>query len=442
MAAGVALVALALAPAALGKSLVKAIETTLASHPELQRDESLDLAAEQGIDQAFSRFLPTLDLNAASGYEYTNSPGTRGRKGAARNEPQYRKLWRLESSAVARQLAFDGFGALNELRLARAESRGASGLVFDTAERIGIRVVQLYLDVLRTQEFVRFAEENVTEHEVIFSQIKDLTQAGRGVVSDVDQADSRLALAKSGLEQRRGDLRQARARYTETVGEPPENLVRPAEPQYRVPQDMEAAVTEAVANHPAIRVTTATYQARLNEIETIKARFYPRLDLEASGSFNDNQDGTQGPDRDFNARLRMRYNVLNGLGDLAAKRGSRERATAALEDDNERRRRVREDVRVAYQQLITARERLGFLAEHEEAEERVLIGYRGQFELGRRSLLDLLDAQNELFQAHLSLTDGDYRLLLSQFELMFTLGNLLHDLNVAVSAVHGRGTLE
>ena len=303
-------------------------------------------------------------------------------------------------------------------------------------------MVQAFLDILRTQEFVRIAEESAKEHEVILTQITDLAQAGRGLGSDVDQAQSRLALALSGLEQRRGELRQAQARYTETVGEPPENLVRPSEPQFRMPQDMEAAVKVAVANHPAIRITTANYHARLKEIKTIKARFYPRLELEAFGSFNDNQDGVLGPDADLNARLRLRYNILNGLGDLAAKRGSRERATAALEDDRERRRQVREEVRVAYQEVITARERLGFLAEHEAAEERVLTGYRGQFELGRRSLLDLLDAQNELFQARLGLTDGDYRVLLSQFELMFTLGSLLQHLNVAVSAVHGRGTLE
>ncbi len=442
MAAGVAVATLALTPPAAAITLTKAVEKAIATHPELLRDKSLDLAAEQQIDQAFSRFLPTFDLEGSTGYEYTNSPSTRGRNGAGRNQPEYRQLWRTDTSVVGRQLAFDGFGALNQLRLARNESRAASSLVYDTAERVGVRVVQAYLDILRTQEFVRIAEESAKEHQVILTQITDLAQAGRGLGSDVDQAQSRLALAQSGLEQRRGELRQAQARYTETVGEPPENLVRPSEPQFQMPQDMEVAVKVAVANHPAIRITTANYHARLKEIKTIKARFYPRLELEAFGSFNDNQDGVLGPDADLNARLRMRYNILNGLGDLAAKRGSRERATAALEDDRERRRQVREEVRVAYQEVITARERLGFLAEHEAAEERVLTGYRGQFELGRRSLLDLLDAQNELFQARLGLTDGDYRVLLSQFELMFTLGSLLQHLNVAVSAVHGRGTLE
>ena len=436
LAAGAALAVVALAPAASSKSLTEAVATAVAGHPEVLRDKALDRAAEQQIDQAFSRFYPTVDLEAATGYEWTNSPTTRGRAGRGPGDPLHRDLWRSDSSGVARQLVFDGFGALNQVRLARAESRAASGLVYDISERIGIRTVQVFLDLLRNQEFVRIAEANVSAHEVIFAQIKDLTEAGRGVGSDVDQAESRLALARSALEQRRGELRQSRARYTEIVGVAPEGLVRPEDPTYQGAATMDTAIAEAMAINPAIRITTANHEARRKEIKTVRARFYPRLDIETFGSINHNQDGVLGPDSDFNARLRMRYNVLNGLGDLAAKRRVREEATAALEDDNETRRQVREEVRVAYQALVTARERLGHLAAHEAAEVRVLAGYKEQFELGRRSLLDLLDAQNELFQARLSLNDGDYRRLLAHYELMFTMGNLLQTLNVAVSAIH------
>ncbi len=97
---------------------------------------------------------------------------------------------------------------------------------------------------------------------------------------------------------------------------------------------------------------------------------------------------------------------------------------------------------MAYQELVTATERLTYLGDHERAEERVLAGYKAQFELGRRSLLDLLDAQNELFQARLALNDGDYRVLLAHYELMFTMGNLLQNLNIAVSAINQREKLD
>lgn len=444
LAGGAALALLALAPAtASAKSLAEAVETAVTTHPEVLRDMSLDRAAEQQIDQANSRFYPTLDIEAASGYEFTNSPTTRNRNGrSARNQPAHRDLWRTDTSGVIRQLVFDGFGALNQVRLARAESRAASGLVYDTNERIGVLTVQVFLDLLRNQEFVRIAEDNVAEHEVIFSQIKGLAEAGRGLGSDVDQAEARLALARSALEQRRGDLRQSRARYTEIVGEVPEDLVRPADPQYQEPETMDTAVAEALENNPAIRITTANIEARRKEIKTITARFYPRLDIEVFGSYNNNQDGVLGPDADFNTRLRMRYNILNGLGDLAARRRVREETAAATEDDNERRRQVREEVRVAYQELVTATERLPYLVDTAQAQGRVLAGYKGQFELGRRSLLDLLDAQNELFQARLGLNDGDYRVLLAHYELMFTMGNLLQNLNIAVSAINEREKLD
>lgn len=443
LAGGAALALLALAPAtASAKSLAEAVETAVTTHPEVLRDMSLDRAAEQQIDQANSRFYPTLDVEAATGYEYTNSPTTRNRRGTGRNDPAHASKWRSDTSGVVRQLVFDGFGTLNQVRLARAESRAASGLVYDTNERIGVLTVQVFLDLLRNQEFVRIAEDNVAEHEVIFSQIKDLAEAGRGLGSDVDQAEARLALARSALEQRRGDLRTSRARYTEIVGEAPEDLARPADPQYQEPETMDAAIAEALENNPAIRITTANIEARRKEIKTITARFYPRLDIEVFGSHNRNQDGVSGPDTDFNTRLRMRYNILNGLGDLAAKRRVREETAAATEDDNERRRQVREEVRVAYQELVTATERLPYLVDTAQAQGRVLAGYKAQFELGRRSLLDLLDAQNELFQARLGLNDGDYRVMLAHYELMFTMGNLLQNLNIAVSAINERETLD
>jgi adhesin transport system outer membrane protein len=429
-------------PSSSAKSLSEAVATAVTKHPEVLRDGALDRAADKEIDQAFSRFLPTLDLEAATGYEYTNSPTTRNRNNPGRNDPSGRDLWRTDSSAVVRQLVFDGFGALNQLRSARAESRAASALVYDTGERIGVLAVQVYLDVLRNREFVGIAEENVAAHETIARQIQELSTAGRGLGSDVDQAQARLSLARSALEQRRGDLRAARARYIEIVGEPPDDLVRPPAPAYQVPASPEAAINVALESNPSIRISAANHQARRRDVKAANAPFFPRLDIEAFGSINNNQDGALGPDSDFNARMRMRYNVLNGLGDLAAKRRARHQATAALGDDNETRRQIREDVRVAYQALVTARERLAHLTAHAEAQARVLQGYRGQFELGRRSLLDLLDAQNELFQARLSFNDGDYRELLSHYELMFSMGQLLGHLNVGVAAINERAELD
>lgn len=415
-------------------SLKEAVQTTIAKHPTLQRDLALSRAAEKGVDQANSNFLPTIDLDSEAGYEWTNSPATRTRTTKGPGDSSSVSRFRQDNNLTFRQMAFDGFLASNTVASARATYEGSKDAVAFTGEILGVRVVQLYIDVLRNQEFVFYAESNVRELGGITDQIRRLAQAGRGTTADVNQAESRLALGRSALEQRKGELRAAVARYVEFIGEEPRDLVNPGVPIYKRPDSEDAAVAQAIANNPSIQVTSASYEAKKADAKAANAPFYPRLDAELLGSTGSNLDGAKGRDSDFNARMRLRYNAFNGFGDVARRSRAKEEANAAQQDDSEQRRQTREDVRVAYRALITAEERIVPLRQHTESSEQVLKGYRSQFDLGRRSLLDLLDAQNELFQSQLSRTDGEYRIILAHYELIFTMGGLLETVGVPVAA--------
>lgn len=415
-------------------TLKEAVQTTMAKHPVLQRDVALSRAAEKGVDQANAGFLPTIDVDSEAGYEYTNSPSTRTRSTKGPNDSSGVSRFRQDNNFTFRQMAFDGFLTSNTAASARATFQGSKDAVVFTGELLGVRTVQLYVDVLRNEEFVAYAESNIAELNQIADQIKKLAGAGRGTTADVDQAESRLALGRSILEQRKGDLRAAVARYLEFIGEAPKGLANPGVPAYRRPASEDEAVQQAIANNPSAQVTAASYRAKKADAKAAEAPFYPRVDAELLGSTGSNLDGAKGRDSDFNARMRMRYNAFNGFGDVARRDRIGEEANAAGEEDSEQRRQIREDVRVAYRNLGTAEERIVPLRQHTIASEKVLRGYRSQFELGRRSLLDLLDAQNELFQSQLSRTDGEYRLVLSNYELLFTMGGLLEAVGVPVAA--------
>ncbi len=421
------------------RTLKEAVETTLAKHPLLQRDKAFSRGAKDGIDQANSGFLPTVDLESEAGYEYTTSPSTRTRVTRTPGEdPAGVSRFRQDNSVTFRQMAFDGFLTSNTVGSAREDYAGSKDVVQATGEQLGLRTVQLYLDVLRTQEFVDYAEKNVAELSSITDQIRQLARAGRGTGSDVDQAESRLALGRSNLEQRKGELRNAIARYSEVVGELPRDLTNPGVPNWRRPRDEDEAVRMAVERNPSAQATAANYRARQYDYKAADAPFYPRLDVELLGSTGRDLDGAKGRDSDAIARMRMRYNVFNGFGDVARRGRAGEQANAAQQDDLEQRRQIREDVRVAFRTLATADERIIPLRLHTETAEKVLKGYRQQFELGRRSLLDLLDAQNELFQSQISRTDGEYLIVLSHYQLLFTMGAVLETVGVPV-AMNGNG---
>ncbi len=437
--AGAALSLATVAGAAGARTLKESVAITVQRHPEIQRDKALTSAADKGIDQAFSGYLPNFNLDQEFGYEWTNSPSTRTR--ATREvgiDPGSVSRVRRDGTATFRQMIFDGFDTQNRLASSRYSYDTANFTVAETSERIGLRVVLLYLDVLRTRQFVDITQDNLTALIDIAGQIRQLAQGGRGTGSDVDQADSRVAQGRAALEQRKGENNTAIARYIEVVGEVPVDLVQPAVPQYQRPTSEEEAVAFALAHHPSAQASQAFYKSRKADAKAAEAPFYPRLDFETIGSTGSNLDGAKGRDSDINPRLRMRYNVFNGLGDKARADKADEEAVAAKEDDNEQRRRIREETRVSYRNLMTAEERLAPLKAHAVSAKQVVEGYRSQFELGKRSLLDLLDVQNELQQALLGETDGTFRVLLSNYELISSQGVLLDNFGIKPMAAKGR----
>jgi len=405
-------------------NIEKAVQAAVANHPEISRDQANASAATQAIDEASSTYLPRLDIEGAGGFELTDSPSTRA------TDENTRDLVRSEGSFTLTQRLFDGFDTSSRVASARARKGAAESFVGETIHRISLLAVTLYLDVLRNRTFLKAAEWNTAIHAELAGQVRELKRSGRGVGTDVDQADTRLALAESERERFRGELRAVKARYFEVVGEGAIDLTRPDLPDFDRPATADDAVAAAEASHPRIQTALNVQHALQADVNTQRAAYFPQVNLEAIGSTAGNRDGVPGQDSDFNGRVRGTYNIFNGLGDLARVRGSRNRAQAATADVLEAKRITRENVRVAYEQLITAERRLKPLRAQIGAAKRVVYGYRNQFKIGQRTLLDLLDAQNELFQARLSKVDGEFRVLLGIYELMAAIGKLPNHFNI------------
>jgi len=404
--------------------LETAVRSALDYQPRVRRDLATARAAEKRIDEAYAGYLPRVDFDLSAGWEVTDSPTTRALGFRGRN------LFRKEATGTATQMLFDGLETQNLVASRRADARATSSDVGETAERAALETVQTYLDVLRNGDFVAIAEDNVAYHQQVGGLIRERLDAGRGSEADVSLAESRLFLAQATLEERRGELRDAEARFIEAVGAEAVGLELPDDPA--VPASVDEAIAIAMEQNPIIKASAARVEGREADIGVADAAFMPRLDAEFIGRLADDVDGVTGRDQDFNARARLRYNLLNGGGDTARYRRFEQLAKAAQGSLGEERRRIREEVRVAWAALLTAQDRVGPLQQHTGASEAVLNGYRQQFDLGRRSLLDLLDVRNELFQAQTQLNDAEYALRVARFDLLFTTGMLLENLGILV----------
>ena len=426
--AGLALAGLASVPLqAQALTLEEAVQAAVVYHPQIQRDEALERAADHAIEEAYSRYLPRLDVEASTGGEVTNSPVTRNAGIGVADEV------RTDSSFTLQQLITDGGATPGLVAAARANRRGAVGDLKETSELIAIDAVQLYLNILRDQDFVARGEENVREHEELNDLVTGLVEAGRGSEADAAQSLSRLALAQATLEELRGGLREVISRFIEITGEEPRDLSVPVFPEnYSEPASIDEALANAMDGNPSIEATAARVDQTKHDIRVARSNYYPQINAESFVTANRNLNGTRGFDGDLNARLRGTWNLFNGFGDLARVRRAEMLHHAQNGTFDDESRRIREETRIVWDSLETARDRVVPLREHVGAQRRVFAAYRGQFDVCRRTLLDLLDAQNELFQAELQLIDAEFNVEVAEYELIFVQGLLLNTLGVVV----------
>jgi adhesin transport system outer membrane protein len=422
--AGAALGVLSPAAPAWPKTLAEVVRQTIAINPEVSRDRALLRAAGHKVDERFAGFLPKVDLDADTGWEYTNSPSTRTRTDKEPDDNSSRKQWRSDGSVRFRQMVFDGFETTDREVSAEAERVAAERRLDATSERIAQNVADRYLEMLATTELLRLAEENEAYHREIAGKVAERVQQGLTDQIELDLATSRVALATALLFQRRGEQRAAEARYLELIGDRPEGLVRPEAPSGFTPADADLAIEQALRDNPRVAATAATLDARRADIGAARAKFYPRLDFEVTGTTAQNVDGDKGRESHIQVMLRLRYDLFNGMFDVATVSRRSFEAAAAAEADGEARRRVREETRVAYRLLFAAIARVAPLLDTAKSTRRTVEGYLEQYDLGKRSLLDLLDTRRDLFEAQSELVQAEYASLRRYYGLYFSMGRL------------------
>lgn len=181
-----------------------------------------------------------------------------------------------------------------------------------TSERTGLTVAQVYLDVLTRRQFVQLAEDNLRNHERIYDQIKLRTQRGVGSGADLDQAEARLAQARNNLITEQTNLADSQTNYLSAVGQLPDQLERPASFMAMMPANLDEARRQMLENSPILRSAESDIVAAEKQYEAAKSAFYPRFDAELGRTADNDLDGQNGHNNEWQAMLRMRFNLFAG----------------------------------------------------------------------------------------------------------------------------------
>lgn len=407
-------------------NLSDAVARGMLTNPEYGVVANNRRATDEELSQAKGLFLPSVDLRADTGPEYTDDTGTRN-DGDGDDEEDH---WRYSMSATLTQMLFDGFSSKSEVERQMARVRSASHRVRETAEFVGLDVVESYLEVLRQRELLAIARSNVQEHMAMLNEIRSAENAGRSTAADIAQAEARLASARANEASTRQSLRDAESIFIREVGEKPDALIIPSLPVDAVTPTLDEAVRVALDNSPTLDIMSADMDVAWAEFEATGASFYPQVDLQLNAAQSDNVGAIEGLDQSASALVVMNWNIYRGGIDKALRREHVYRHAQSKENRVEAARNVEADVRQTWAAMVASGERAVEFAAQAEANERVVAAYKDQFELDRRTLLDVLDAQNELFVSRSNTVNSEYLEMLAVFRLLALQGRMLGALGV------------
>lgn len=403
--------------------MVEAARKAVVSNPEVQARWHAFKGSEEERKVARGGFLPQIDLQASTGREWQKRPGT----------PEI-NYTHNNVNIQLNQMLFDGFFTSNEVkRLGHAKLVRYYELV-EASETAAMEAVRAYADVARYSELVEQAKQNYVEHKLTAQQLSERSDAGVSRRVDLEQANGRLALAESNLLTEVANLHDVSARYLRVMGEVPPARVAPVPETAKlkgIPANVKAAMDEGLPNNPAINAAYENVQAAKLGIETRKAPYMPRVDFRIRQSWDKNLDGVAGTSKDAAIQLVLNYNLYKGGSDRARELQAVEFHSEARDLQEKACRDARQTLAIAYNDVQRLTEQLGYLNQHLLSTEKAKEAYRQQFDIGQRTLLDLLDTQNEYFEASRAYTNAYYNQFIAQARTLATMGKLMPALAVS-----------
>jgi outer membrane protein, adhesin transport system len=410
---------------AAAQSLTAVVREAVGANPEIGALKANRRAIDQELEAAKGLNRPTVDLSATAGGRIGDIPDTRQGRETRRTGRD-----RATGGLTVTQNIFDGFEGQSERRRQGERVNSARSRVADTSNSIALRTVQAYLEVQRSGAVVSVARQNVAGHENILAKVRTRSDGGGGTPVDVNVASARLEASKAFLAEGEARHRDATTLYRTVVGRAPGKLQPVNAPVKSLPRSVEAAVAEAVQIAPSVVAALADTRAAEAAIDTAKSRFYPRLDAQVGvdasyGLYNRDRSRVDG-----SAMLVLRHNLYRGGIDTARVAEARERSFEAKDAAENARRVVEREVRFAWSAIQSAQARRSAIGRQLEQNRQAFGGYVQQYELGQRTLIDILDIQNEMFISQTNMVTEEFTGRYSVFRVLAGIGRLLPALGI------------
>lgn len=338
---------------------------------------------------------------------------------------------RSELGLKVSQLIFDGFATSSDIDRLGYEAESERLTLISRSENVALDVTRIYLELLKAQTVLELTDRNVREHEEIYADIEDKVSKGLSSQSDLAQVAARVATAKTSYISALNNMSDLQAQFRTLVGRNADGLIAPKFDQGLIPSSLTTAQSQAVGNHPEIRAAIIDMDAARKEMKREKGGYYPEVRIEGYANRNDNIGVIPGGvDEDARIMLVVDYDLFNGFSTNASVEASAWRAEEARAIRIRADREVREGTELAWNAYSMLDQQLDLLKQNVDAAKIAEVGYQQQFNVGRRSLLDVLDSKVEVFLARRNYTNTLYDHSFAAYRLLNAMGILTYALRV------------
>ena len=411
---------------ALAISLEEFVYDTIQAHPKvkqkihLYREKVADLKIAQGF------WKPTVDLTASGGAYSGKSPIFTG---------DYNS-WNADLTIV--QNLYDGHETVNQIKQSKAQVEEARYQLIDTVDNIALVAIKAYLNALKQKELVLLAEENMDTHMEMMRSIKERFDSGLGKRSEVEQVEARVASARASLLAEQNNFEDALTELHNVLGryvyaDDLEEVKVPPFPGSMVDE----LIDEALAKNPALQVARYNIEATQANYDRSLKNYRPRVDLQFKKTVGDRIGGYIGTTDQTSLTLEMRYNLYNGGKD---EWGQQFKISKIYEQQAYAAQSKREAINAL---------RLGWMADRSLAKQtvyldnnmlknqQVLESYKEEFDLGQRTLTDILDVKNDLNDAQKKLVTAKYDAYIARYRVFEAVGTLFEPLHIDLDIKDG-----
>ena len=407
-------------------TMKQTIDAAVAYNPTIKAFQEYRQAAEHDLKRARSGWFPRVDARAGYGFEQWSDVSTRSKGYEQDNRTYYD---RSEASLVVSQVIWDGFATWNRYQIGKTRLDSAHNRLYDNAEALALDALLAHIEIYRQRRIVALAELNVQNHRSILGSQMERQQSGASTMADVTQTQSRLARTEASLAETRSALEVAMANYKRLTGVDVGALEAPLPPENAY-ASLDVALAHSQSGNLKIKALQADSQTADFQTELDKSPFHPQIVFEMGPTYRYRTESALDDSGGMSFMLRANWNLFDGFYDYYNVKGDKARARQARQETSAQTDLIAEETAVTWSELISAQEQAKFYSQAVQFSTRTRDMYLEQFNVGARSLLDVLDAENEVFTSSIQFVTAQQNVTAAQYRLLTLGGEFLSTFNV------------